>query len=103
MRKRPKQWRSGAVLLLSLLCCQTGCARPTDPSQMKTILVFGDSLSAGLWINPRAAWPMLLLDKLRPISSHFRVINASASGSTTEDGLHRLPPQPDRRTDIFVL
>ena len=46
---------------------------------------------------------MLLLDKLRPISSHFRVINASASGSTTEDGLHRLLPHLDRPIDIFVL
>jgi acyl-CoA thioesterase-1 len=31
------------------------------------------------------------------------VINASASGSTTEDGLHRLPPHLDRPIDIFVL
>jgi len=90
-------------MLLSLLCCQTGCARSADPSQMKTILVFGDSLSAGLGISPREAWPMLLLDKLRPISSHFRVTNASASGSTTEDGLHRLTRHLDRRIDIFVL
>jgi acyl-CoA thioesterase I len=103
MRKGLKQWRSGAAMLLSLLCCQIGCARSTDSSQMKTILVFGDSLSAGLAISPREAWPMLLLNKLRPISSHFRVTNASASGSTTEDGLHRLPPHLDRPIDIFVL
>jgi acyl-CoA thioesterase I len=70
---------------------------------MKTILVFGDSLSAGLWISPRQAWPMLLLDKLRPISRNFRVINASASGSTTADGLRRLPSHLDRPIDIFVL
>ena len=90
-------------MLLSLFCCQIGCARPTDPSQMKTILVLGDSLSAGLGISPRQAWPMLLLDKLRPISSHFRVTNASASGSTTADGLRRLPPYLDRSIDIFIL
>jgi acyl-CoA thioesterase I len=90
-------------MLLSFLCCQIGCGRPIDPSQMKTILVFGDSLSAGLGISPRQAWPMLLLDKLRPISPHFRVINASASGSTTEDGLHRLARHLDRPIDIFVL
>jgi acyl-CoA thioesterase I len=103
MRKGLKQWRSGAAMLLSLLCCQIGYARSTDSSQMKTILVFGDSLSAGLAISPREAWPMLLLDKLRPISSHFRVTNASASGSTTEDGLYRLPRHLDRPIDIFVL
>ena len=46
---------------------------------------------------------MLLVDKLRPISAHFRVINASVSGSTTEGGLRRLPPRLDRPIDIFVL
>ena len=100
MRKRQKQWLSA---LLSLLCCQICFARSADPSQMKTILVFGDSLSAGFGISPRQAWPMLLLDKLRPISSHFRVTNASASGSTTEDGLNRLSPHLRRPIDIFIL
>lgn len=46
---------------------------------------------------------MLLLDKLRPISSHFRVTNASASGSTTEGGLNRLSPHLRRPIDIFIL
>jgi acyl-CoA thioesterase I len=100
MRKRQKQWRSA---LLSLLCCQICLARSADPSQMKTILVFGDSLSAGLGISPRQTWPMLLLDKLRPISPHFRVTNASASGSTTGDGLNRLSPHLRGRIDIFIL
>jgi len=70
---------------------------------MKTIFVFGDSLSAGLWISPREAWPMLLVEKLRPISPNFRVINVSASGSTTDGGLRRLPPHLQRPIDIFVL
>jgi acyl-CoA thioesterase-1 len=92
-----------ATVLLSLLCRQSGYARSTDPAQMKAILVFGDSLSAGLWISPREAWPMLLLDKLRPISRNFRVINASVSGDTTEGGLRRLPPHLQRPIDIFIL
>ena len=70
---------------------------------MKTIFVFGDSLSEGLAISPRQAWPMLLVEKLRPLGPIFRVINASASGSTTEGGLRRLPPHLERRIDIFVL
>jgi acyl-CoA thioesterase-1 len=70
---------------------------------MKTVVVFGDSLSAGLGISPRQTWPLLLLDKLRPINPHFRVINASASGSTTTDGLRRLSQHLRRPIDIFVL
>jgi acyl-CoA thioesterase I len=91
------------AVLFSLFCAQPGCARATDPSQMKSIFVFGDSLSEGLGISPRQAWPMLLVEKLRPIGPNFRVINASASGSTTEGGLRRLPPHLDHPIDIFVL
>jgi acyl-CoA thioesterase I len=105
MRKRPRQWRSGvaAAVLFVLFCGQIGSARATDPSKMKTILVFGDSLSAGLALSPGQAWPMLLIEKLRPISPNFRVINASASGSTTEGGLGRLASHLKNRIDIFVL
>ena len=46
---------------------------------------------------------MLLVEKLRPLGPNFRVINASASGSTTEGGLRRLPPHLKRSIDIFVL
>ena len=91
------------AVLFSLFCAQPGCARPTDPSRMKTILVFGDSLSEGLAISPRQAWPMLLVEKLRSLGPNFRVINASASGSTTEGGLRRLPTHLEHPIDIFIL
>jgi acyl-CoA thioesterase I len=70
---------------------------------MKTIFVFGDSLSEGVAITPRQAWPMLLVEKLRAIGPNFRVINASASGGTTEGGLRRLPPHLEHPIDIFIL
>jgi acyl-CoA thioesterase I len=91
------------LVLFSLFCPQPGCARTTDPSQMKTIFVFGDSLSEGVAITPRQAWPMLLVEKLRLIGPNFRVINASASGGTTEGGLRRLPPHLEHPIDIFIL
>src|SRR5438046_1327415 len=105
MRKRTRQWRIGAlmVVLFSCFCGRVDCAPATDASQIKTIFVLGDSLSEGLAISPPQAWPMLLVEKLRPIGPNFRVINASASGSTTEDGLRRLPTHLEHPVDIFVL
>lgn len=105
MRRGPRQWRSSVLVpvLLSLFCAQLGCARATDPSQMKTIFVFGDSLSEGVAISPRQAWPMLLVEKLRPIGPNFRVVNASASGGTTEGGLRRLPTHLEHPINIFIL
>src|SRR5438132_13498668 len=70
---------------------------------MYEIFVVGDILSEGVVITPRQAWPMLLVEKLRPIGPNFRVINASASGGTTEGGLRRLPPHLEHPIDIFIL
>lgn len=58
----------------------------------KTILVVGDSLSAGYGINPEQGWVALLqkrLDQDHP--KQHKVINASVSGETTSGALARLP------------
>lgn len=70
---------------------------------MRHILVFGDSLSEGFLLKPSEAWPALLIDKLRVAGLSYEVLNASASGGTTEGGLRRLPPHLKRKIDIFIL
>src|ERR1700756_3698240 len=72
-------------------------------AQPKTILVFGDSLSDGFMLKRSQAYPAFLAKKLRAAGLNFQVINASASGGTTEGGLERLPPHLKHRIDIFVL
>ncbi len=69
----------------------------------KTILVFGDSLSDGFMLRRSEAYPALLAKKLRAAGLNFQVINASASGGTTDGGLERLPAHLKQRTDIFIL
>ena len=56
-----------------------------------TILVFGDSLSAGYGLGDAAAWPQLLQRKLQQTGYGSAVVNASVSGETTSGGLARLP------------
>jgi acyl-CoA thioesterase-1 len=70
---------------------------------MKTIFVFGDSLSDGFQLKRTQAYPALLLEKLRAAGLKFEVTNASATGDTTDDGLRRLPPHLKRKIDIFIL
>src|SRR6266446_2708276 len=105
MRKRVKQWRSGALLgmILSLLGAQSGHTAGPELPRMKTIFVFGDSLSEGFLLKRTQAYPALLFDKLRDAGLKFEVINASASGDTTDGGLRRLPPHLKRKIDIFIL
>jgi acyl-CoA thioesterase I len=75
----------------------------TSAGGMKTILVFGDSLSDGFMLKRSQAYPALLAKKLQAAGLNFEVINASASGGTTGGGLERLPPHLKRRIDILVL
>ena len=56
----------------------------------KTILVFGDSLSAGYGIRQDAAWPVLLDKRLQEKGLDYSVANASISGETTSGGRSRL-------------
>ena len=57
----------------------------------RTILVLGDSISAGYGINLEDGWVALLQKRLKAQGYGYRVVNASVSGETTSGGLQRLP------------
>src|SRR6202011_430004 len=105
MGKRVKQWRTGVLVvsMLSIVSSQSVTAASHDSSPMKRILVLGDSLSAGFGLRPNQAYPALLAEKLRAAGLNFEIINASASGGTTDGGLVRLPAHLKRKIDIFIL
>lgn len=56
-----------------------------------TILVFGDSISAGYGIKAGEGWAALLQKRLASQGYGYRVVNASVSGETTSGGSARLP------------
>ncbi|MBT0961422.1 arylesterase [Denitromonas iodatirespirans] len=60
-------------------------------AQAATVLVLGDSLSAGFGLRAEQAWPALLQRKLDALPGKHTVINASVSGETTAGGRARLP------------
>jgi acyl-CoA thioesterase-1 len=57
----------------------------------RTILVFGDSLSAAHGIRPEQGWVALLTQRLQAQAYGYQIINASVSGETSSGGLERLP------------
>ncbi|MGE0173318.1 MAG: arylesterase [Oligoflexales bacterium] len=73
-------WRQ---LLVSCLFVVTLSA---CPSEVRYILVIGDSLTAGAGIDADDAYPALLETKLRQDLGNFRVINAGANGAMTSAG-----------------
>ena len=88
----------GFIAVLSVVLAQVASA-----VEMKTILVFGDSLSDGFMLKRSEAYPALIAKKLGAAGLKFQVINASASGGTTDGGLERLPAHLKHRIDILIL
>jgi acyl-CoA thioesterase I len=77
---------SGAAFFM--LACAATFAYAAKPV---TILVVGDSLSAGYGLSSGQGWVDLLTKKLDSEKIAAKVINASVSGDTTAGGLSRLP------------
>jgi acyl-CoA thioesterase-1 len=70
----------------------------------RTILVFGDSLSAAYGLRPEQGWVALLDKRLRSQGYGYNVVNASISGETTSGGLQRLPRALElNKPQIMVL
>ena len=57
----------------------------------RTILVFGDSLSAAYGIRAEQGWVALLTQRLESQGYGYQIVNASVSGETTSGGRERLP------------
>ena len=56
----------------------------------KTLLVYGDSLSAAYGIDIKKGWVSLLQEKLLQTKPDWKVVNLSISGETTAGGVSRL-------------
>jgi acyl-CoA thioesterase-1 len=65
-------------------------AAPAAASPAATILVFGDSLSAGYGLPRDEGWVQLLEHRLRAEKLDYKVVNASISGETTVGGVNRI-------------
>jgi acyl-CoA thioesterase-1 len=73
-------------LTLVILLMTTGVQAADSP----TVLIFGDSLSAGFGIDVDLSWATLLQQRLEEQGYEHRVVNASISGETTEGGAARI-------------
>jgi acyl-CoA thioesterase-1 len=69
----------------------------------QTVLVFGDSLSAGYGIAVDKSWPALLAKRLEAEKRPWQVVNASISGETSAGGRSRLPAALERHKPALVV
>ncbi len=79
-------------------------AIPARGAEAPTVLVFGDSLSAGFGIDVDQSWTTLLQSRLRGQGYEHQVVNASISGDTTEGGASRIHSALERfRPSVVIL
>lgn len=76
-----------SLLRLALACLALTWA----PAWADSVLVWGDSLSAGYGLQTQQAWPSLLEKRFAEAKLPHKVVNASISGETTSGGRSRLP------------
>jgi len=98
----------GRTKLLSLLLCVAvpwGFAGKVFGADIKTIVFFGDSLTAGAGLEdpPAQAFPALIEQKIHDAGLACRVVNAGLSGETSAGGLRRVDWILRQRVDMFVL
>lgn len=80
------------------------CAFSPALAAPATIVVLGDSLSAGYGIAQSEAWPSLLQQRLRQQGANYSVVNHSISGETTAGGRSRLAAalQKDKPQTLII-
>jgi acyl-CoA thioesterase-1 len=90
--------RATTFCLGLILFAQISGARAAE-----TVVVLGDSLAAGLGVDPSQAFPALLQGKIDADGIAATVINAGVSGDTSADGLNRIHWLLKRKIDVLVL
>ena len=77
---------------------------PITVKSKKTILCFGDSLTAGMGLeDSNDAFPSLLQDKVDSLGLNYVVVNSGLSGETTAGGKSRVKWVLNKDVDIFIL
>lgn len=69
----------------------------------RTVMVFGDSLSAAYNLSADQGWVYLLGERIAKANLPWRVVNASVSGETTAGGLRRMAEDLKRHKPSVVV
>ena len=114
MLRRPKH-AGGMILILAFILAACGDKKTSSDqsapaaiaqsnSSSKTILFFGDSLTAGYGLDdPSEAFPGVVQNKIDSSKLRYKVINAGVSGETTAGGKGRINWVLKQKVDVFVL
>ena len=75
----------------------------TSSDTLKTILFYGNSITAGFGLEEEESFPGRIQQKIDSLNLPYRVINGGLSGETSASGLSRLDWYLEEEPAIFVL
>lgn len=75
----------------------------SSTASKKVILFFGNSLTAGMGLDPNEAFPAVIQQRLDSLNLPYTVVNAGLSGETTAAGKNRINWVLNQKVDVFVL
>ena len=78
-------------------------ASAEDQSNVIQVLFLGDSITAGLGVDPCSTFPALIQNRIDSLGYPAIAVNAGISGETTSGGLSRIQWMLRDRVDILFL
>ena len=90
-----------STMVIWLVFCGAAVAEEADST--RTVLFYGDSLTAGYGIDREQAFPALIQARIDSLGWDFEVFNAGLSGETSAGGLRRIDWILKQKVDVFAL
>jgi acyl-CoA thioesterase I len=105
MKAAQSRWSRSPLLGIAAIVLALLGIVPATFAQERTIVFFGDSLTAGLGLpDPDTqSYPALIQAKIDAAHMPWHVVNAGLSGETSAGGLRRIDWVLRQRVDVFVL
>jgi acyl-CoA thioesterase-1 len=103
------------VVMASVSSCGNNAKMPADAlntkardsaaitKKTKTIIFFGNSITAGYGLTPAEAFPALIQNRIDSLQLNYKVVNAGVSGETSAGGNSRIDWILRQVPDIFIL
>ena len=110
--------RKRSTIIVALIIILSGCTDNKKPAESdqnntaketatvtkkKTIVFYGNSLTAGYGVSPSEAFPAIIQKKIDSLGFPYNVINAGVSGETSSGGKTRIDWILREPIDIFIL
>jgi acyl-CoA thioesterase I len=107
MPSRVNAFSRRGLLALAAFALLLAAARAQDapPDGARTVVFFGDSLTAGYGLQDPStqSYPALIQARIDAAHLRWRVVNAGVSGETSAGGLRRVDWVLRQPVDVFVL